>query len=218
MLNPQHKYHLVDPSPWPILSSIGLFFLTLGAAAYLNFFERGFPLLLAAFVMVIIMLILWWREDVVREGTFNTRIIFYFLILFATLLIFFLFASHVHCIHIHGINVPYIQPLPNLIHNYALHVAVPSITKEFDVKPLVITFTEFKGVSFVFIKNVATNSFLVFNDATWAWYKTIQIYDHSGNSLYIYQLTWEKYQALQYDDKAQVLRCLVNMYFFIKGL
>jgi heme/copper-type cytochrome/quinol oxidase subunit 3 len=42
----------------------------LGAAAYLNFFERGFPLLLAAFVMVIIMLILWWR-DVVREGTFN---------------------------------------------------------------------------------------------------------------------------------------------------
>ena len=67
---PQHNYHLVDKSPWPFLSSIGLFYLTLGGAAVFHFFARGLTVLEFGLILVTSILILWWR-DVVREGTFT---------------------------------------------------------------------------------------------------------------------------------------------------
>jgi len=66
----QHPYHLVDPSPWPFLSSWSLFYITLGAASYLHFYINGLNTLELGFILLINILIVWWR-DVVREGTFN---------------------------------------------------------------------------------------------------------------------------------------------------
>jgi len=43
-MTPQHNYHLVDPSPWPLLSSWTLFYLTLGGASILHFYINGFNL------------------------------------------------------------------------------------------------------------------------------------------------------------------------------
>jgi len=69
-LNPQHEYHLVDASPWPVLTSISLFYLTLSGVALFHFFTRGPSMLCLAIAVLVPILACWWR-DVVREGTFN---------------------------------------------------------------------------------------------------------------------------------------------------
>lgn len=60
-----HDYHLVDPSPWPFVGSIGAFVLAVGAVQYFH----GHPLWYMApgFALVIYTMIGWW-SDVVREG------------------------------------------------------------------------------------------------------------------------------------------------------
>ena len=60
-----HDYHLVDPSPWPIVSSISVFILAIGAVQY---FHDGPPwVMLVGFVGVFYSMIVWWR-DVLREA------------------------------------------------------------------------------------------------------------------------------------------------------
>ena len=67
---PQHNCHLVDPSPWPFLSSWSLFYITLGAASLFHFFIKGGSLLEIGLFLLVTILIFWWR-DVIREGTFT---------------------------------------------------------------------------------------------------------------------------------------------------
>jgi len=69
-MKPQHSYHLVDPSPWPFLSSWSLFYLTIGGASLLHFYFRGLQLFELAILLLVVFLTCWWR-DVVREGTFT---------------------------------------------------------------------------------------------------------------------------------------------------
>ena len=40
-LKTAHSYHLVDPSPWPLMASLGGFMLTSGLVLYLNKFIGG---------------------------------------------------------------------------------------------------------------------------------------------------------------------------------
>ncbi|MGB5950063.1 MAG: cytochrome c oxidase subunit 3 [Parvibaculum sp.] len=60
-----HDYHLVDPSPWPIVGSVGAFVLCVGAVMYFH----GSPIWYMApgFAIVIYTMIGWW-SDVVREA------------------------------------------------------------------------------------------------------------------------------------------------------
>ena len=68
-----HDYHLVDPSPWPLLASAGAFVLAVGAIIWMRTSQGGvfgltgptvFYLGLASVVAVAYF---WWR-DVVREA------------------------------------------------------------------------------------------------------------------------------------------------------
>ena len=64
----QHfPFHLVDPSPWPILLSFSLFNLTVGAVAYMHGFSYGGYILTLGFILTTYGMILWFR-DVVIEG------------------------------------------------------------------------------------------------------------------------------------------------------
>lgn len=65
-----HRFHLVDPSPWPILASIGAFMFTLGLVLYINEFVTEFELFETGFVIVLYAMGAWWR-DVIREATFE---------------------------------------------------------------------------------------------------------------------------------------------------
>ncbi len=60
-----HDYHLVDPSPWPIIGAVGAFLLAVGAISYMH----GSPLwyILPGALIVAYTMFGWWR-DIVREA------------------------------------------------------------------------------------------------------------------------------------------------------
>ena len=64
-----HPYHLVDPSPWPLLTSFTLLTLTMSAAMYFNGYANGGTLLTMGFLATLFAMILWFR-DVAAEGSF----------------------------------------------------------------------------------------------------------------------------------------------------
>ena len=61
-------YHLVDPSPWPILVSFSLLSLTLGAVMSMQGFTYGGQLFSLGFTLTVFGMILWFR-DIITEGT-----------------------------------------------------------------------------------------------------------------------------------------------------
>nr|YP_009715277.1 cytochrome c oxidase subunit 3 [Russula subnigricans]QGK88083.1 cytochrome c oxidase subunit 3 [Russula subnigricans] len=62
-------YHLVDPSPWPILVSFSLLNLTLGAVMYMQGFTYGGYLISLGFTLTVFGMILWFR-DIITESTY----------------------------------------------------------------------------------------------------------------------------------------------------
>ncbi len=70
----KHDYHLVDPSPWPVVGSIGAFVMLLGAVFWMNSEYPGFFSLsgtpyvfFVGLALVLFTMIGWWR-DVVNES------------------------------------------------------------------------------------------------------------------------------------------------------
>jgi cytochrome c oxidase subunit 3 len=62
----KHPYHLVNPSPWPVVGAISALVLAVGAILYMHDYT---PVVLpVGFVMILFTMFMWWR-DVVREGT-----------------------------------------------------------------------------------------------------------------------------------------------------
>jgi len=65
---PKHPYHLVDPSPWPILGSIAAGLLATGGVLFMHGY--GWWLMAIGFLAVLATMAVWWR-DVIREATFE---------------------------------------------------------------------------------------------------------------------------------------------------
>lgn len=65
----KHLFHIVTPSPWPLVSSIAALYLTTGSVLYFHFYRVGGFLSLLGLVLVLTVMYVWWR-DVVREATF----------------------------------------------------------------------------------------------------------------------------------------------------
>jgi len=65
-----HPFHLVDPSPWPILGSFGALTATSGGVMWFHDYSGGgFTLVLGLSIIVFVMAF-WWR-DIIRENTFE---------------------------------------------------------------------------------------------------------------------------------------------------
>jgi cytochrome c oxidase subunit 3 len=76
-----HDYHLVDPSPWPVLASVGALMMALGAIGWMRTLPsdpasglvlfglliRGPTLFAIGAATVVAVAFLWWR-DVIREA------------------------------------------------------------------------------------------------------------------------------------------------------
>jgi cytochrome c oxidase subunit 3 len=84
---PNHPYHLVDPSPWPVIGALAAFLLAFGAVLFLHpdVFGTGIGETLAAIgvwkllpgvILVLLTMFFWWR-DVVAESRagFHNRIV-----------------------------------------------------------------------------------------------------------------------------------------------
>ena len=66
----QHfPFHLVDPSPWPILTAFSLLNLTIGAVLYMHGYVYGGYILSTGFILTTYAMILWFK-DVVIEATY----------------------------------------------------------------------------------------------------------------------------------------------------
>jgi len=66
----RHPFHLVDPSPWPFVGSMGAFGLTFGGVMYMHGYSGGFFLFFTGFITVVFTMYVWWR-DIIREATFE---------------------------------------------------------------------------------------------------------------------------------------------------
>ena len=64
----KHPYHLVDPSPWPLVGAISAGFLFIGAILYMHG-DVVWVLVLGA-LMIFGTMFMWWR-DVVREAEYQ---------------------------------------------------------------------------------------------------------------------------------------------------
>ena len=61
-----HDYHLVDPSPWPVVGAIGAFVLAVGAVLWMHEMASSWIMILG-FAIVFYTMFAWWR-DVIREA------------------------------------------------------------------------------------------------------------------------------------------------------
>ena len=79
---PNHDYHLVDPSPWPLMGSIAAFIMAVGAIMWMKNMalfgmKAGGLLFFAGLIGVLYIMVVWWA-DVIKEaehGGYHTRVV-----------------------------------------------------------------------------------------------------------------------------------------------
>ena len=62
-----HDYHLVEPSPWPIVGSVGALIMVMGGLMYMHEIAGGLWVMLIAVIGLAYTLVRWWA-DVIRES------------------------------------------------------------------------------------------------------------------------------------------------------
>jgi cytochrome c oxidase subunit 3 len=65
--NKKQPYHLVNPSPWPIVGAFSALFLVSGGILYMHY-EMLWPAIIG-FALILFTMLMWWR-DIVKESTF----------------------------------------------------------------------------------------------------------------------------------------------------
>ena len=76
MSAPQGSYYLPNPSPWPIITSSGLFLLALGTVLTLNSVGAGVWLVLTGAAVIVYMMIRWFGQviDESEDGIYNAQV------------------------------------------------------------------------------------------------------------------------------------------------
>lgn len=72
-----HLYHLVAPSPWPLVASIGAFFFTSGLVFFFHRINYGLLIFFLGFLQLLLCMYFWFR-DVAIEATYlgyHTKIV-----------------------------------------------------------------------------------------------------------------------------------------------
>jgi len=70
-LNKQiHGFHLVDPSPWPLMAAFSALMVTFGGVLYMHGYFGGSFLWRYGLLMILFCMFVWWR-DIIREGTYE---------------------------------------------------------------------------------------------------------------------------------------------------
>jgi len=64
----KHPWHLVDPSPWPIVGAVSAGLLTAGTVMYMH---GGGPWVMTLGVLGILVTMAGWFRDVIKEATFQ---------------------------------------------------------------------------------------------------------------------------------------------------
>jgi cytochrome c oxidase subunit III len=73
-----HDYHLVDPSPWPIIGSLSAFIMAVSAIFWMHRYFSAAPIVFGIGALGIIYTMIGWWRDVIREaefGGFHTAVV-----------------------------------------------------------------------------------------------------------------------------------------------
>ena len=73
-----HDYHLVNPSQWPIVGSIAVFFMAVGAISWMHHSYGAAPIVFGIGVVGVLYTMASWWMDVIREAQFegdHTRVV-----------------------------------------------------------------------------------------------------------------------------------------------
>lgn len=96
IIKSNHSFHIVDQSPWPIISAIGAIILTSGITSWFNTFNPS--LIIIGIITLLFTTYQWWR-DISRERTYQglhsinvTKGIRWGIILFITSEVLFFFS------------------------------------------------------------------------------------------------------------------------------
>nr|YP_009092431.1 cytochrome c oxidase subunit 3 [Gloeochaete wittrockiana]AIM52017.1 cytochrome c oxidase subunit 3 [Gloeochaete wittrockiana] len=65
-----HPFHLVNPSPWPLMSAFSVFVLVIGGTLSMHGYSKGVITFMFGIFLVLSSMVFWWR-DVVRESTYE---------------------------------------------------------------------------------------------------------------------------------------------------
>src|SRR5437868_11808334 len=68
---PHHDYHLVEPSPWPIVGSVSTFILAVGLISWMKHIYPAAPYVFAIGALGVLYTMLGWWRDVAREATYR---------------------------------------------------------------------------------------------------------------------------------------------------
>src|ERR1700716_1609038 len=68
---PHHDYHLVDPSPWPAIGWVSLFFTAVGAITWMHHMTPGAPYVFGVGVIGTLYTMFGWWSDFAREATYQ---------------------------------------------------------------------------------------------------------------------------------------------------
>jgi cytochrome c oxidase subunit III len=73
-----HDYHLVDPSPWPIVGSISAFIMAVGAILWMHHMTAAAPIIFGIGAIGVLYTMASWWTDVIREAQYkgdHTRVV-----------------------------------------------------------------------------------------------------------------------------------------------
>lgn len=62
----KHPFHLVDPSPWPLMGAVSVFLLAFGAVRFMH--EKSLWLLALGAALVLTTMAVWWRDVALEAG------------------------------------------------------------------------------------------------------------------------------------------------------
>ncbi|MGU3496566.1 cytochrome c oxidase subunit 3 [Xanthobacteraceae bacterium A53D] len=68
-----HDYHVVDPSPWPIIGSIAAFVMTAGAVLWMHG-GTSLPMILGL-IGVLYTMYGWWRDIIRESDVYHTKVV-----------------------------------------------------------------------------------------------------------------------------------------------
>src|SRR6266852_3003615 len=73
-----HDYHLVDPSPWPIVGAVSAFIMAVGAITWMHHMFAVAPIIFGIGTIGVLYTMASWWADVIREAQFkgdHTRVV-----------------------------------------------------------------------------------------------------------------------------------------------
>merc|ERR1711983_345040 len=68
----KHSWHLVDPSPWPLVTALGAFTITFSLVLIMHSYKYGDQLIICGFLILLYSIYMWWR-DIIREATLEEQ-------------------------------------------------------------------------------------------------------------------------------------------------